>query len=96
MKALQIYELFSKDTLAKFFLPANLIVSAVIFNWSDFFAYVSKIGESGCKPIPPISSKISFGIYDIAGRYSDLEIILAAALVIFSVFYLPSYLVLSN
>lgn len=89
MKASPIYEVFSKNTLAKIFLPANLIVSAVIFNWSEFFAYLSKISESGCKPIP---AKLSFGMYDLASSSSDFELLLAGALVIFSIFYLPSTL----
>ena len=93
MKASRMYQLFSENTLAKILLPVNLIVSAMIFNWSEFLAYLSKVNQSGCKPIliSP-GSKISFGIYDSASRNSDLEFILGASLVIFSIFYLPSYL----
>lgn len=87
MKPLRIYELFAENTLPKIFLSVNLITSVVIFDWGKFFAYLSKTGESGCKPIP---AKLSFGIYDMAGN-TFLESILAAAAVFFSVFYLPAY-----
>ena len=91
-----MYKSFSENTLAKIFLPVNLIVSVVIFNWTDFSAYLSKMGESGCKPV---STKLSFAIYDTAGSASDLTLLLVGVLVVFSFFYLPSYLatlVLSN
>ena len=91
MKKFQIHELLAENTLSKVFLAVNFIAFAVIFEWSEFFVYLSKISEQGCKPVPPISLKLSFGVYDI-GSDTFVEYILAGAAIVFLIFYLPSYL----
>ena len=87
----QLYNTPFKNNLARIFLPANLIICAVIFNWSEFFLYISKINEKGCKPIQ-VSAGPSFGLSDSAAMYSDFEFIIAGTLLMFAIFYLPSYI----
>lgn len=83
----------SENALTNWFLLVNLIIFAVIFDWSEFASFISN-DENSCRPV---LSKVSFGTNCYGGSSSGIELMLSAILIIFIavfllVFFLPSYL----
>lgn len=83
----------SENALTNGFLLANLIVFAVIFDWSEFASFISN-AENSCRPV---LSKLSFGTNCYGGSGSGVELMLTAVLgiiigIFLLIFFLPSYL----
>ena len=80
------------NSLAYIFLTANFAACALILDWKEFFSYIAKMDAKECKP--PVSEKISFGMYHFYGS-SELASFLTLLLLLFVVLILAFLFLLS-
>ncbi len=81
----QSFRSFRSNSLAYIFLTANFAACALILDWKEFFSYIAKMDAKECKP--PVSEKISFGMYHFYGS-SELASFLTLLLLLFVVLIL--------